>query len=93
MSKLRCQPGDLAIITRCPANPSNIGRLVVVKERFAHPEGEWVVELCGPKVRGYGIYTRQVVTTRKMLCFDWNLTPISGEEPESVDLAAGVAHG
>lgn len=88
---LRCRPGDLAIVTRCD-NPRHIGRLVTIQKRSTLPQSDWIVELVGTPVRGRSIFTGRIGEFARVTVFDWNLTPIAGEEPEFSESDAEVDH-
>lgn len=77
-ARLRCRPGDLAIVTKCGV-PDRIGLLVRVVERCFDDQHDWLVELQGPGVWARGAVTGSVTLRRRALLNDWNLTPISGE--------------
>ncbi len=75
--RLRCKPGDLAIVTKCGVS-DRIGLLVRVIERCWDGQHDWLVVLQGPGVWARGAVTGSVTLRRRALLNDWNLTPISG---------------
>ncbi|CAN0620450.1 conserved protein of unknown function [Burkholderia multivorans] len=76
-TKLRCKPGDLAIVTKCGV-PDRIGLLVRVVERCCDGRHDWIAELQGPGIIAPGADTGRIKLRRRALLNDWNLTPISG---------------
>ncbi len=77
-TRLRCRPGDLAIVTNC-AVPERLGLVVRVIERCSEAGYEWLTE-----VRGWGVWGRDVKSGRVARCRfalmrDASLTPIKGE--------------
>lgn len=74
---LRCQPGDLAIVTKCGVE-ERIGLLVRVLERCLDGSHDWLTELQGPGIVARGMKTGTVSRRRGALMYDWNLTPITG---------------
>lgn len=81
MSKgeMRCRPGDLAIVSRC-RNQSRIGTLVRVLRPHSTADYDWDVELLGGSIKGRGIRTGRVAEYRTAAVFDWNLTPLPGQD-------------
>jgi hypothetical protein len=81
MSKgeMRCRPGDLAIVSRCQ-NESRIGMLVRVVGPHSTADYDWDVELLSGPIRGRGIRTGRVGEYRTAAVFDWNLTPLPGQD-------------
>ena len=77
--ELRCKPGDVAIVSRC-RNRSRIGVLVRVIGPHSSEDFDWDVELLGGPIKGRGIRSGQIGTYRKAAVFDWNLTPLAGQE-------------
>ncbi|RRA04460.1 hypothetical protein DF054_23795 [Burkholderia cepacia] len=76
--RLRCRPGDLAIVTRCGV-PARIGLLVRVVERCRDSEHDWIAEIQGPGVFARGVDSGHPMLRKRALLWDWNLTPIRGE--------------
>ncbi|MGX5875328.1 hypothetical protein MJ547_16180, partial [Burkholderia gladioli] len=76
--RLRCRPGDLAIVTRCRV-PERIGMIVRVIERCTDRGYDWLTEVQGPGMYGRDITTGKLGNCRFGLWHDWNLTPIRGE--------------
>lgn len=76
-TRLRCRPGDLAIVTKCGV-PERIGLLVRVVERCAEGCHDWLTELQGPGIRARDLVTGELRICREALMYDWNLTPITG---------------
>lgn len=74
-NKLRCRPGDLAIISRCN-NPSRLGLLVQIIGPHKTGEFDWDVNLLGGAVKGRAIRSGRVGTFRRAAVFDWNLSPL-----------------
>jgi hypothetical protein len=85
MSNLRCKVGDLAIVTKCGV-PERIGLLVRVVERCTYGDCDWLAEVQGRGTWGRDRGTGKLMFCRNVLCRDWNLTPIRGEEPFEQDV-------
>ncbi|WP_186063198.1 hypothetical protein [Burkholderia gladioli] len=83
--RLRCRPGDLAIVTRCRV-PERIGLIVRVIERCNDHGYDWLCELQGPPVWGRDVDSGKKGFWRLGLFRDWNLTPIRGD-PVSRDMS------
>lgn len=79
-TRLRCRPGDLAIVTKCGV-PERIGLLVRVIERCADGARDWLTKIEGVGVVAPGVNTGRVAMRRMALMDDANLTPIRGQEP------------
>ncbi|AYQ37634.1 hypothetical protein BLA9940_05941 [Burkholderia aenigmatica] len=84
MAKLRCRPGDLAIISRC-GNKRYIGLLVRVDRRCTALDFDWIVEFLGGAVPGHEIGTGAPGDFTHAPVWDWNLTPLAEVEPESIE--------
>lgn len=78
-TRLRCRPGDLAIVTRCKVR-ERIGLLVRVIERRAGQDYDWLTELLGESVMAWDIHTGAYRQCRHSLVQDSSLTPIRGLE-------------
>ncbi|KGV78216.1 hypothetical protein X890_5669 [Burkholderia pseudomallei MSHR4299] len=78
--RLRCRPGDLAIVTKCGV-PERIGLLVRVVGRCTDEGYDWLTEVQGRGFRGRDIYTGDICLCKEALMHDWNLTPITGLGP------------
>lgn len=78
-ARLRCRPGDLAIVTKCGVK-ERIGLLVRVVERCESDAHDWVTELQGLGILARGVTSGRVSLRRRALMRDWNLTPIRGME-------------
>lgn len=76
-TRLRCRPGDLAIVTRCGV-PERIGLLVRVLERCDDVGYEWLTEVQGRGVLGRDVTSGQVRRCGFALMRDASLTPIKG---------------
>lgn len=76
-TRLRCRPGDLAIVTKCGV-PERIGLLVRVVERCVEGGHDWLTELQGPGVRARDMASGELRICTEALMYDWNLTPITG---------------
>lgn len=79
VNRLRCRPGDLAIVTRCGV-PERIGLLVRVIERCTDGKRDWLTRIEGAGVIAAGVDTGRVAVRRMALMDDANLTPIRGSE-------------
>ncbi len=79
--RLRCRPGDLAIVTKCGV-PERIGLLVRVIERCTDGTRDWLTKIEGAGVIAPGVNTGRVAIRRMALMDDANLTPIRGQEPQ-----------
>lgn len=94
--RLRCRPGDLAIVTKCGV-PDRIGLLVRVIERCTDGTRDWLTKIEGAGVIAPGVNTGRVAIRRMALMDDANLTPIRGQEPQCRtarrDLEASGASG
>lgn len=77
-ARLRCRPGDLAIVTRCGVS-DRIGLLVRVVERRTDAGYDWLTEVQGSGFIGRDVTTGRVGKCSHALMHDWNLTPIKGE--------------
>lgn len=84
MAKLRCKPGDIAIISRC-GNKRYIGLLVRVECRCSSLEFDWIVEFLSGAVPGHEIGTNAPGYFTHAPVWDWNLTPLADAETESVE--------
>jgi hypothetical protein len=83
MPNLRCKAGDLAIVTKC-TETTFIGLLVRVIERDANDGCDWVVEVQGRPIMTRTARSGAMRLCRKVVAYDWNLTPIrSDAETES----------
>lgn len=80
-TRLRCRPGDLAIVTKCGV-PERIGLLVRVIERCADGTRDWLTKIEGAGVAAPGVSTGRVAMRRMALMDDVNLTPIRGQAPQ-----------
>lgn len=78
-ARLRCRPGDLAIVMKCGV-PERIGLLVRVIERCADGKRDWLTRIEGNGVVAAGVNTGRVALRRMALMDDSNLTPIRGQE-------------
>lgn len=78
-TKLRCKPGDLAIVSRC-RNPAHIGLIVRIVSSHENGDFDWNVKLIGSPIKGRAIYSGRIATFRRAAAFDWNLTPLPGQE-------------
>lgn len=76
---LRCEPGDLAIVSRC-GNPRFLGMLVRVIGPHESADRDWSVEILGSPTSGSGYRSGRIGTYRTAAVKDWNLTPIPGRE-------------
>lgn len=76
--RLRCRPGDLAIVTKCGV-PERIGLLVRVIERCADGTRDWLTKIEGAGVVAPGVATGRVAMRKMALMDDSNLTPIRGQ--------------
>lgn len=76
--RLRCRPGDLAIVTRCRV-PERIGLIVRVVERCFEDGYDWVTDIQGPGTKGRDVHTGAICICSEMLARDESLTPIRGE--------------
>lgn len=84
--RLRCRPGDLAIVTSCRV-PERLGLLVRVVERSADGAYDWLVELLGRGIVAPGVATGLVMTRSRAVLRDGSLTPISaGRRPYQMAL-------
>ncbi|MDR8920523.1 hypothetical protein FEP54_00625 [Burkholderia multivorans] len=77
ITRLRCRPGDLAIVTKCGV-PERIGMIVRVVAPAGDGKHDWLT-----KLQGDGIHAKDVHTGRFRMCvealvLDCNLTPIRG---------------
>lgn len=78
-TRLRCRPGDLAIVTKCGV-PERIGLLVRVIERCADGKRDWLTRIEGKGVVATGVNSGVAAVRRLALMDDSNLTPIRGQE-------------
>ncbi len=78
-TRLRCRPGDLAIVTKCGV-PERIGLLVRVIERCATGKRDWLTRIEGKGVVATGVSSGVAAVRRFALMDDSNLTPIRGQE-------------
>lgn len=79
-TRLRCRPGDLAIVTKCGV-PERIGLLVRVLEPCRTNGYDWITELLGPGVVARDVSSGELKWCSRALMHDWNLTPINGPDP------------
>lgn len=75
--RLRCRPGDLAIVTKCGVL-ARLGLLVRVVGRSPTAPHDWLTEVQGPGVVGRDVLTGEIRMCKEALMYDWNLTPING---------------
>lgn len=78
MRELRCKVGDLAIVTKCGVS-ERIGLLVRIVARADAPD-DWLAEVQGSSVWAQQVNSGRLAWCRETLCYDWNLTPIRGDE-------------
>lgn len=85
MKRLRCRPGDLAIVTSCRV-PERLGLLVRVIERSSDAAYDWLVELSGSGIEAPGVTTGIVMNRTRAVLRDGSLTPI-GADPHPYQTA------
>ncbi|RQY25352.1 hypothetical protein [Burkholderia stagnalis] len=90
MAKLRCRPGDLAIVTKC-ALSERIGLLVRVLERDLFYGCDWLIEMQGQPILSKTVRSNEPRLCRKAVAYDWNMTPIRGDAVDH-ELAIGEPH-
>ncbi len=90
MAKLRCAPGDLAIITS-PKNESLLGRIVLV-QGFNADAGRWNILLMGAPIFGITSQTKQPVITNEIALRDSSLRPINGGGEVLKEMLTEVDH-
>ncbi len=94
MPKLRCRPGDLAMVVRS-ASQSNLGKIVLI-EKY-HPDLErWEVRLFSGHQFGTGLTSGDPMFSDRIGFRDTSLVPLRGEEPDEVvetNKVAEVRHG
>lgn len=76
--RLRCRPGDLAIVTRY-ARLDLIGRIVIVTEPATTGRHDWIVTLQGGEIVAPGAFTGVLMRRTRALVLDSSLTPIRSE--------------
>lgn len=88
--RLRCGPGDLAIVTKCDV-PERLGLIVKVVERCNANGYDWLTEVQGPGIKGRDLHTGAICVCSDMLVRDSSLTPIRGmDHPRRREVSADV---
>ncbi|MEI7296580.1 hypothetical protein WCQ02_30940 [Paraburkholderia tropica] len=88
--RLRCMPGDLAIISKGGSE-----RLLGLFVRVVEPGDngyDWRAEFIGEPLVGHDVYSGVLSSCQDLLVNDWNLTPIRGQLMEFSESAAEVCH-
>ncbi|VVE30695.1 hypothetical protein PMO31116_03594 [Pandoraea morbifera] len=76
MDKVRCRPGDMALIKRS-WNPLLIGSLVLVKTM--RPDGNWLVNLLGQPALLPSEDRRKYIVASRVIAEDNAFVPLRGE--------------